>query len=293
MCQADGSCGLSFPRCDRQCKCGEPCTQTWGGFGICQADGSCLATFAMPNCGQKCQCGTRCTTPSGISGYCQADEMTCAFNFQPPNCGGLIGSCTGDDDCTNGFCLNSQCVEYSGVGESCGGFTFPPRRCEPGLTCKFPLINIFDVGGRCVSNDDDSCTSDNDCPNGFCFNSACVEYSEVGESCGGFIFPPRRCRQGLTCSFSTIPNVGGTCMENGGGFCPPCPPLFCPLSQQTTDDDGSGDSDSSSALASPFWFRPPRCPRCPRCCFGRNCLPCCPPVLREDQPPCRDCGLRG
>jgi hypothetical protein len=28
-------------------------------------------------------------------------------------------------------------------------------------------------------------------------------------------------------------------------------------------------------------------------CIGHNCLPCCPPVWRPNQAPCRDCGLIG
>jgi len=119
---------------------------------------------------------------------------------------------------------------------------------------------------KCVAP---NCTADN-CPNGYCWQTRCVPYSGPGEGCNGFILPPRRCRPGLVCNMSKIPDVGGTCIVP----CATCPALTCPLEQQVPD--------VNNTLS--------HCPPCHRCpCPAGECLPCCPVAKTANQLPCRNC----
>jgi len=170
--------------------CGASCSRNGLAFGICNKNLKCVVRgLVPPNCGSggSCVCGSSCTMSYGGSGVCQTDG-TCAVNILPPNCGiircplppcpyipaclppnvlenkplsnGCPGcaqcvppdnACTSDSACTNGFCYQSKCYPFSGVGETCGGFIVngPAKRCGAGLRCQMNA-NIPDLPGTCV-----------------------------------------------------------------------------------------------------------------------------------------------
>ena len=59
-----------------ECICGEPCTITGGGQGVCQTDGTCANNIVPPNCDEDC---TVCPDQS-IFGSCPSttDAAVCA-----------------------------------------------------------------------------------------------------------------------------------------------------------------------------------------------------------------------
>jgi len=93
---------------------------------------------------------------------------------------------------------------------------------------------------------------------------------------------PGHCQAGMKLSVNVAPaaprklSPGMVCTPLNCPFIPVCNPPSVLQSQKNSDG----------------------CDGCPQCipgsnCTGDSCLPCCPPVERVGQPPCRDCGLRG
>jgi hypothetical protein len=123
----------------------------------------------------------------------------------------------------------------SGEGGPCGGFTFHPKHCAAGLVCSHvkedgTLINP-DVPGVCRQHPyagyDQAC-------GGFILNSAvCVDglacsrvdtngnfinpdlpgvcLEDLGQHCGGFIIPSKKCAYPYHCQLTPPGDQGGTC----------------------------------------------------------------------------------
>lgn len=125
MCQTNGECAVNIlpPNCNGgpvasfggslaiasriPCICGQSCTMSGGGTGVCQTDGQCAVNILPPNCnggsvvsfaaatsfasrlgvGGPCVCGQSCTMSGGGMGVCQTNGQ-CAVNILPPNCNG-------------------------------------------------------------------------------------------------------------------------------------------------------------------------------------------------------------
>lgn len=256
-CENDDKCALGFKCCGNGCgrtcvnvtkgggggsvpcrKCGDSCSTSAIPRGVCNVALTCVVRrVPLPSCPRNCTCGDACTLGVDRRGICMANGA-CVFGGKP--------NCT--THCPLLFCPSNIC-HAPNVSQP----TKLPNGCPGCPKCGPP-----------------NCTADN-CPNGFCWETRCVPFSGPGEGCNGFIFPPRRCRPGLVCNMSHIPDVGGTCIVP----CPTCPILTCPLEEQVPDTES---------------VAPSHCPPCHKCpCPAGECLPCCPVAKTTNQLPCRTC----
>jgi len=252
------------------CVCGQCVaapTPSTGHPGVCppvNGPGPCIVTCENDNrcpIGFKCcgnGCGRACvnvTRGGGVSSPCSKCGASCSTST-------ILG----------GICnLQLKCVSRRLPLPSCCGPLFCPAVIcnSPNVSQPTKLPNGCPGCSHCVA----PVCSATTCTDGFCWEGRCVKYSGVGEGCNGFILPPRRCRPGLECNMSHIPDAGGVCIVPHP-HCTPCPVgLACPLNEQVDD-----------AVSIP------NCPPCKRCpCPAGECLPCCPLAKTGIQRPCRPC----
>jgi len=110
------------PHCP--CICGEACTMTGGGSGVCQPGGQCAVNIIKPNCpgATTCgDCGSVCKLGYG-SGYCQPNGQ-CGLGFLKPDCPGTTCGACGSACTTNygsGYCQeDGKCLQTT-VRPVCG-----------------------------------------------------------------------------------------------------------------------------------------------------------------------------
>ena len=137
------------------CVCGDTCTLSTGGSGLCGTDGVCAIFKMAPDCSavteavatttadtKSCVCGESCVTPDGGSGQCGSDGVTCANFFVAPDCShvtDVAASTTGSSDYS---CVCGQsCVTPDGFsgqcgsdGVTCANFLVPPDCPKPATT---------------------------------------------------------------------------------------------------------------------------------------------------------------
>jgi len=173
-----------------------------------------------------CEKGLVCNSTGVAPGNCILPPTPCMQNNQCP-----IGFIC---DRNPNIALPGTCAKStgdpkpSGIGGPCGSFISATPKCEKGLVCDHTSIDP-DEPGVCTLRA--SCKNNTQCPDGY----SCVinpniakrgkcekkdppksnesNESGVGGPCGGFIFPPRMCKEGLVCHRATLnPDIGGKCV---------------------------------------------------------------------------------
>jgi len=267
---------------------------TSGGWGTCQSNGVCGMSFAAPDCS------------SGGGVVCTMDAKVCpdgsTVGRTGPNC--EFAPCDGGPvACTEEAKI---CPDGSTVGRTGPNCEFAP--CEGSVMCTMEVklcpdgSSVGRTGPNCAfapcggsGGTGGSCVSDSQCADG----QECV-WAFFSRRCQ--TRPPRRC---FSWPFSLEGDASASSAASlsfGSGF-----NLGCPSGQSCVN----GNCQTCLALPCAYPLCPGGitvpttqsngCPGCPRCstpgpiggCIGDSCLPCCPPVARWNDPPCRDCGLRG
>lgn len=230
ICSAGGQCGP--PAC-----VAENFTVSCGNGSACPTNGRCTG---MDGC--ECTTGFVATGCSGApcdgsNPECRNSRWWCAPRAQctpncagrscgPDGCGGVCGTCSGGQTCSDGVCRSTTCTpSCSGCGgpNGCGGIC----GCAGGQTCS---------GGRCVT----SCTPN--CSGLVCGSNGC------GGTCG--TCPSGQACSGGRCVTSCTPNCSGrTCGSNGcGGTCGTC------ASGQTCSTSGTCTGGSTGVYHSAGLF---------------------------------------
>ncbi|KAJ3119940.1 hypothetical protein HK098_005004 [Nowakowskiella sp. JEL0407] len=99
------------------------------------------------------------------------------------------------------YLVAASATVIHGEGGTCGGFINDPPVCAPGLVCVH-TSQIADLPGVCRK------------PSKTVKSPSTTTTQHVngeGGSCGGFILNPPVCSPGLTCVYSNVPDLPGTC----------------------------------------------------------------------------------
>jgi len=150
-------------------------------------------------------------------------------------------SCVKEEDCDEThWCRKleggegAECTPFAQAGDECErstpGSLF--ERCSPGLLCEKKDPDNMDEPGICTEEDSNlSCVTNEDCDESqWCRElapvdgvrgqgSACTDFADVGESCGGFVvyWMREQCAPHLLCKPSTInTDFPGTCVRPKG-----------------------------------------------------------------------------
>jgi len=215
-------------------------------------------------CDDQCHCGDSCNK-NGISGFCGPNGVCRTGLTHPPVCGGPHNCVT--PYCPAIFCPLSQ-----------------QKTSKDSYGC--PKCPVCHWG---------SCSSDYDCPSG----QTCVTVGlfksckpPSTQTCSPLIYGAADFSSSYSLSAGSALSrscpIGQHCVN---GHCQQCFQVDCI----------PPPCDNGHLVPGPLING---CPGCPRCsvvvppnpvggCNGGDCLPCCPPVERVGQPPCRDCGFRG
>jgi hypothetical protein len=188
---------------------GDPC-----GTGNDCANGICVEGVCCEStCTDLCHSCLNTLTGSMPNGTCAPivsgkddPQSRCGTAAQPTSCG-VTGHCDGKGACekygSTTICMAAACAGGSytpaATCDSAGNCSpVTPQDCK-GFTCS--------PSGGCAT----TCTTDNDCPNGYCATSTCAAKKIDGSSCNG----NNECVHGAC--------VGNICCENAcGGKCMSC-----------------------------------------------------------------------
>lgn len=190
---------IEDPSCTDTCKPlfgskgqGEQCSRVAvgniEGFGLllddCDAEHICIADTCQPRCwvldgkpeGEECltppvycQEGLECDPSNGTCGPPPAPGGPCDANYM----------CPGEQLCTG---QDMTCVPLPDIGQDCLN-----GRCAEGW-CDFSEMTC-----RALLEQDESCTSFEQCESGYCPNGTCQQKPDLGEPCYG------PCQDGLAC----------------------------------------------------------------------------------------------
>ncbi len=221
----------------------------------CSLGTICLDNVCVPGCtsSRDCPDDLLCDTHAGDHGACVQclEDGDCIVTNQSCRDGVCVTLCLSDQDCpgqrcetVSGQCVDCLIIDDCQLGNICdefhqcvpGCFTSRdcpvPLLCDPQLgphgTCVECLVDSdCDSGYKCVQNRCvQSCTSDNDCPIGYCdiASGKCVEclsdshcaigYVCVSSSCTPGCRDDNGCPTGEKCDLSTTPGHCVDCLSD-------------------------------------------------------------------------------
>ena len=140
---------------------------------------------------KECPQGFSCVTPEGLygaDGVCQpvAGDVGAACNY----------SVFPHKECQQGLtCVtpervygaDGKCQDLGApLGGECNDSIYPPKSCKRGLDCVTPA-GVYGASGKCQK-----AAAPND-------NSPSSNAGEEGAECNYSIYPPKACKEGLTC----------------------------------------------------------------------------------------------
>lgn len=144
---APGTIGTCLVSCmgDESCPQGQKCCSN-----------GCGRTCQVAVAGEGCVCGQPCTMTGGGSGVCQADSKTCAVNIQAPQCGGSphAGQCPALAAGTVGICIHacsgdSACAADEKCCSNGCGRTCQKAVTNSGCVCGQPCTMASGGSGVC------------------------------------------------------------------------------------------------------------------------------------------------
>lgn len=213
----------------------------------------CLSTQCV---GNPCQPKSPCTAQE----YCRIVDSRCA---KP--CAGV--SCTGNNQCVDGQCLNDPCAGKScAAGEICVNGTCEKDRCTTGSVCKHgrvcngqntcqddpcqgvtcPDPQHVCKRGQCVPPD--SCTCDGNCPSDqLCIGGKCIPpaCSDTTKCSGGKVCANGQCLDspcaGKSCAADEFCR-GGSCVKS-------CAGIFCDAGKVCVDGQCKEDPCAGKSCA--------------------------------------------
>jgi hypothetical protein len=205
------------------CPNGNICSSGTACASDCSGSGSCAANYYCD--GAACQSGSSCTSAPGCKTgfYCDTGSGTCKSE------GGLGTGCSGNAQCTSGFCVDGVCCN-----NQCGGacmacnLSGSPGTCSPVTSgadsqCPASCSGSSITNGQCgaPSGGIGKCASATACPNGNICSSgtACAsDCSGSGNCAANYYCDGAACQSGSSCTSTPGCKTGFYC-DTGSGTC--------------------------------------------------------------------------